>query len=233
MTLRQGFPALVTLMVIGGGLAAVEAARLGQWGLAFVLVVFAAIADAVDGRVARWLRATGPMGAQLDSLADVVAFGAAPALLFIARYSDAPGLLRLGVALAFVGAGAFRLARFGVETKHDEFSGMPITCGGLFFAAAVAQPVAHGAAITGAVGIVLAVLMVSRVPFAKLTAWHWEFTPILAAAAIPMLLEPSAETGAAVVCALLGAYTLWSVAGPLVRDGGLMDRLRDHAPAHP
>ena len=232
MTLRQGFPALVTLAVIGGGLAAVEAARLALWELAFVLVVFAAVADAVDGRVARWLRATGPIGAQLDSLADVIAFGAAPALLFAARFSDAPAPLRFGVALAFVGAGAFRLARFGVEPRHDDFSGMPITCGGLFFAAAVVQPVASGATIVGAVGIAIAVLMVSRVPFAKLTTWHWEFTPILAAAAIPMLLEPSVETAATVVCGLLGAYALWSVAGSFVRDG-VLARLREHAPAQP
>lgn len=109
------------------------------------LVVLAMVFDALDGRLARMVRRTSEFGAQLDSMADVVSFGAAPAMLFItlllrlAVPSDGGEVLvsklqwRLGMlcALVYVGCAAIRLARYNAENVKDEsaqnrFSGLPV-----------------------------------------------------------------------------------------------------------
>jgi CDP-diacylglycerol--serine O-phosphatidyltransferase len=233
VNVRQWLPAIVTLVVLGCGLGALEASRVANWDLAFGLIVLAGLADAVDGLVARWLRVAGPMGAQLDSLADVVAFGAAPAFLFSAHYAaTAPTPLRLAVMLAFVSAGVFRLARFNVQPKREGFLGMPITCGGVLFAASVAGPFVGAMVNAAVVGVVLAVLMASHVPFPKFTTWQWRFLPPMLGAAIPLARWPSIDTAALVTFGLFGSYTLWSVAGSLLREvlagGG-----REDVPAQP
>jgi CDP-diacylglycerol--serine O-phosphatidyltransferase len=106
------------------------------------LIVLAMIFDALDGRLARIARRTSEFGAQLDSIADIVSFGAAPAILLITlllRVSDASagtpvsGLeWRIGLlgALAYVGCASIRLARYNAENVRDEtahlkFSGLP------------------------------------------------------------------------------------------------------------
>lgn len=235
MTLRHWLPALVTLVVLACGLGALEATRVADWDLALGLVVIAAIADGVDGQVARWLHVAGPMGKQLDSLSDVIAFGMAPAFSFATRYSDAPTLLRFGVALAFVGSGVFRLARFNVKPHNDAFCGLPITCAGVLLTAAVALPFPGAMVSVAVVGITLATLMVSHIPFSKLTTWRWIFLVPVVAAAIPIALWPTAETVALVAIAMFGAYAGGSVVVWLVqKEGrGIADGRRDNVPAGP
>lgn len=218
MNVRPWVPSLLTLVVLACGLGSLEASRLANWDLAFGLIVLAGIADAGDGLVARWLKVAGPMGAQLDSLADVIAFGAAPAFLFVAHYTSAPEALRLGVMLAFVGAGVFRLARFNVQPKREGFLGMPITCGGVLFAAAVAGPFVGEMVNAAVVGVVLAVLMASHIPFPKFTSWRWTFLPPMLGAAIPLARSPNIDTAAFVTFGLFGSYALWSVGGSLVHE---------------
>ena len=101
------------------------------WGAAF-LVPLALIFDVLDGRVARWRHAASPMGRELDSLADVISFGVAPAgIAFAAGLTSALDQL---VLMYFVGCGLSRLARFNItaETlagdagKVPYFEGTPI-----------------------------------------------------------------------------------------------------------
>lgn len=104
----------------------------------------AALVDFFDGFVARWLKVPSEMGKQLDSLADVVSFGVAPAMIAFQflRYSyaqEAGGLdisiARLLPALLIPCAGAFRLARFNIDTEQQYgFKGVPIPAVGLLFA---------------------------------------------------------------------------------------------------
>lgn len=219
MNIRQWVPSILTLVVLACGLGALEASRVDDWDLAFGLIVVAGVADAFDGLVARWLKVEGPMGAQLDSLADVIAFGAAPAFLFAAHYaSDAPAPLRLGVMLAFVAAGVFRLARFNVQPKREGFLGMPITCGGVLFAASVAGPFVGAMVNAALVGVVLAVLMASHIPFPKFTSWRWTFLPPMLGAAIPLARSPNIDTAAFVTFGLFGSYAVWSVGGSLLHE---------------
>jgi len=105
------------------------------FGLAGYLIFLAMVFDALDGRVARFARATSDFGGQLDSLADALSFGAAPALLayrIVADNISVEPIRRLTIVLgaAYVGCTLLRLARFNVENVHDEeahmaFRGLP------------------------------------------------------------------------------------------------------------
>ncbi|HSP77301.1 MAG TPA: CDP-alcohol phosphatidyltransferase family protein [Myxococcaceae bacterium] len=100
--------------------------------LAFALLPLAFVFDALDGRIARWRFQSSPLGADLDSLADVISFGMAPAALAFAV--GMRGALDVVVLLYFVGCGISRLARFNVTSasQADEsgkvkyFEGTPI-----------------------------------------------------------------------------------------------------------
>ena len=216
MTLRQVPPALVTMLTLTCGLAAIEATRVGDWALTLRLVLGAAVADGTDGMLARRLHAVSALGGQLDSLADIIAFGVAPALLFSTYYAGAPAGVRFGVALAFVLAGAYRLARFHAQPTHGAFCGLPITAAGPLFALAVAGPfgVATWQAALGGIG--LALLMVSRHPFPKLPRSRYWLLPAIAAAALPVALWPQLETLAIAAAAALGAYLVWGLVRPMV-----------------
>jgi CDP-diacylglycerol--serine O-phosphatidyltransferase len=102
-------------------------------------IVLAAILDAVDGRLARMLKATSRFGAELDSLADFVNFGVAPALVIYIWMTDSLGAIGWLGALVFVIACALRLARFNASSDETErpawavdfFVGVPAPAGAL------------------------------------------------------------------------------------------------------
>lgn len=109
------------------------------------LLLLAMFFDALDGRLARLMRRTSEIGAQLDSLADVVSFGAAPAMLYLAillRPTDlvasrAGWDLGLLTSISFSCCAALRLARFNAENvhgsqSHENFSGLPSPAGAAF-----------------------------------------------------------------------------------------------------
>jgi len=132
-------PNLITLGAICSGLTAVRLAFEGRFQLAIVAIVFAAILDGIDGRVARFLKSTTSFGEQLDSLADFVNFGVAPALvlyLWTLREAHSFGWI---AALIFAICGCLRLARFNVmleaedkrEWEVDFFVGVPAPAGAI------------------------------------------------------------------------------------------------------
>jgi CDP-diacylglycerol--serine O-phosphatidyltransferase len=216
VTSRQIVPAMVTVVTLAAGLAALEAARVGAWDLSLSLVLLAAVADGVDGPLARRLGATSAMGEQLDSLADIVAFAVAPAFLFRTYYGQESDPVRFGVALVFVLAGAYRLARFQVEPNDGVFSGLPITAAGPLLATTVAGPFNAGAREAGAVAIGLAALMACRHPFPKFTRSHRRLLPGIAATSLAITLWPRVETVAVVAVLTLGIYAVWGLVGGLV-----------------
>ena len=132
-------PNMITLLALCLGLTAIRLAFEGKFEPAVIAVIVAAVLDGIDGRVARLLKGASRFGAELDSLADFVNFGCAPALIL---YGFALKDLRsLGwiVALVFAIAMSLRLARFnamiddpsGPEWKKDFFVGMPAPAGAL------------------------------------------------------------------------------------------------------
>jgi len=235
MTLRMAAPALVTLIALACGLAAIEAAHAGQWEMALRFILLAAVADAMDGTIARLLHASSNMGKELDSLSDLVTFGAAPAFLFASRYSDAPTELIFGGMVLFVASGAYRLARYnGQASRGDAFCGMPITAAGVLMAAAVAGPIELSHVEAVGVAITLSALMVSRVPFPMLKFGWSLLLPALGVALIPIALANSVEWLAVVAVVALAVYVVMGIVGALsdrVADA-VPEEVREDAPAH-
>ena len=142
LTLRAMVPNAITAAALCAGLTGIRFAITGDFEKAVLAVVLAGVLDGIDGRIARLLKAQSRFGAELDSLADNVSFGVAPALiLFLWSLDDLP---RLGwfAALAFAVACALRLARFNARIDMaDEprktagfYTGVPAPVGaGLVF----------------------------------------------------------------------------------------------------
>lgn len=101
----------------------------GEFKVAAVAIVIAAIFDTLDGRLARLTRATSKFGAEYDSLCDLVSFGVAPGMLMYLWALSPFGRLGWIVSFLFVACGALRLARFNVQASVVEknyFQGLPI-----------------------------------------------------------------------------------------------------------
>ncbi len=137
-------------------------------------LVVAAVFDTFDGLVARLMRATTEFGKEYDSLADVVTFGAAPAVLvYCWALHVLQGGLGGGIAFLFLVAGSLRLARFNVQaatTDHRFFVGLPIPAAALTLAAIInyaPQPVTERsfAIVIMIVTICLAFAMVSTIRY--------------------------------------------------------------------
>jgi CDP-diacylglycerol--serine O-phosphatidyltransferase len=175
---RMIAPNLITLLALCLGLTAIRLAYEGRLEPAVIAIVVAAVLDGVDGRVARLLKSTSRFGAELDSLADFVNFGVAPALVlysFLLKELRSIGWI---VALVFAIAAALRLARFNVmlddphrpEWQKNFFVGMAAPAGActallplyLHFLGLPAGPAVATVALVYVLAIAL--LMVSTVP---------------------------------------------------------------------
>jgi len=133
LTFTAVLPNMTTLFALCLGLSSVRFAIQGNWQWAVAAIVFAAIFDAMDGRLARYLGSESRFGAELDSLSDFISFGASPAIiLYIRSMQDWNGLGWV-IVLCFAICSALRLARFntisieGSQEKWDDrfFMGIP------------------------------------------------------------------------------------------------------------
>jgi CDP-diacylglycerol--serine O-phosphatidyltransferase len=111
-------PNLITLLALCSGVTAIRLGMEGRYELAVGAVIIAIVLDAIDGRLARLLKGTSRFGAELDSLADFVNFGVAPAILIYLWSLNALRSLGWLVALCLAVCCALRLARFNVAI-HD------------------------------------------------------------------------------------------------------------------
>lgn len=136
---RTLVPNLITLLALCAGLTAIRLAVEDKLELALAAIVFAALLDGIDGRVARMLKGTSRFGAELDSLADFVNFGVTPALILY--FWGLHELKSAGwiVALVFAICAALRLARFNVMIDDPNkpawagnfFTGIPAPAGAI------------------------------------------------------------------------------------------------------
>ena len=115
--LRLLIPNLITLLALCAGLSAMRMALEGKFDFAVYLVLLAAILDSMDGRIARLMKGTSKFGAELDSLADFVSFGAGPALILYLWGMHQAGPIGWIAVLVFSICGALRLARFNVQIE--------------------------------------------------------------------------------------------------------------------
>lgn len=164
----KAIPSLLTIGNLFIGMAAILVASHGRLNDAALLVVLGMLLDGLDGRVARWLHAESEFGKQLDSLADMVTFGVAPAYIMYAVVLNQLGYLGDALALWFPICGALRLARFNLQKKsHPYFIGLPITAGGGVLATmALAAPVLRPSEVILPSGMfLLSLLMISSVRY--------------------------------------------------------------------
>lgn len=174
MNVLFGFIAILLAMrasqanVLGDSLRAGRLFQLACWSL-----IIAAIFDTFDGLVARLMKATTEFGKEYDSLADIVTFGVAPAVLAYAWGLNQLGRLGAGIAFLFLVAGSLRLARFNIistKSDHRYFVGLPIPAGALTLSSVInyaPQPVTDKgfAIVMMVVTIFIAFAMVSTVRY--------------------------------------------------------------------
>ena len=137
--LRMVVPNLITVLAICAGLTGIRLAFEHRFELAVAMVLIAALLDGVDGRIARLLQGASKFGAQMDSLADIVNFGVAPALVLYVYLLERAGAFGWIAALMFAIACGLRLARFNVMLEEDDqpawkadyFVGVPAPAGAL------------------------------------------------------------------------------------------------------
>jgi CDP-diacylglycerol--serine O-phosphatidyltransferase len=143
LTLRAMLPNAITAAALCAGLTGIRFAIEGEWTFAVLAVVLAGMLDGIDGRIARLLNAQSRFGAELDSLADSLSFGVAPALiLFLWSLKELETFGWLA-ALAFAVSCALRLARFNARIDTDD---QPHKSAG--FLTGVPAPVGAGLAFT-------------------------------------------------------------------------------------
>ena len=184
-SLFQLLPNVLTILAICAGLTAIRLGVQGDYVRSVLLILGAAIIDGIDGRLARLLRSSSKMGAELDSLADFLNFGvAAPLTLYFWALQDLRGLGWISV-LVFAVCCVIRLARFNVSAKSEEprgsayFQGVPSPAGALlvmlpmYLSFAIAdRPVLPDLAICLHM-VLVGLLMISRLP-----TWSFKTTRI-------------------------------------------------------
>ncbi len=184
-TVPNSFTALSLLL----GVASIVTTQLGDLELAAWIIVWCGLLDVMDGVSARMLNATSSFGAEFDSMADLVSFGVAPAVLVLnagmqiggVEYDSGQFWVLLVAVAVFVLAGAMRLARFNLTSEESTdgwFAGVPITAAGGGLISSIVLVMIYYEEIAASMPLrlylpvlmfVLALLMVSRIRFPKAT----------------------------------------------------------------
>lgn len=169
-------PNLFTSASLFGGFYAIIATIQGRFEAAAIAIIISAVFDGLDGRIARYTRTTSHFGSEYDSLADLAAFGLAPAILAFRWALEPFGRLGWLAAFVYVICGALRLARFNVQkgtADPGHFRGLPIPAAACMIASLVlfadvlgGIPQKSGMAILVMIYI-LSFLMVSTVRFSS------------------------------------------------------------------
>ncbi|MBP1850811.1 CDP-diacylglycerol--serine O-phosphatidyltransferase [Rhizobium halophytocola] len=176
--LRLMIPNLITVLAICAGLTGIRLAFEGRYELAVGMVLAAAFLDGIDGRVARMMKASSKFGEQMDSLADIVNFGVAPALVLYVYLLDQARSFGWIAALVYAIAAGLRLARFNVMVERKEknkwpseyFVGVPAPAGAFLvllpvYLGFLGIELTAGFAYIGACyTMIIAFLLISRLP---------------------------------------------------------------------
>lgn len=191
-------PHMFTMANLAFGVGSILLTMKGDFRLASMMVAGSLVADGLDGRLARLFKADGAFGKELDSLADVVAFGTAPAILLYQMFLHQLGLVGLLVTILFPVCGALRLARFNIVKTSGFFLGVPITAAGSLLSLLAFYTVQKTTEeplliLFPFVVVILAYLMISSIPY-------------------PDFKKRSKGAG----------FSAWPVVGPLLVVGGVL-----------
>ena len=128
---------MLTLIGVCIGLTSIRFALDGKFELAIIAIIFAALIDGLDGRIARLIKGTSKVGKELDSLTDMISFGVAPAFIMFFWKLNTLGRFGWLLCLVYVICVALRLARFNVNSNQEAswrdnfFEGVPSPAGGI------------------------------------------------------------------------------------------------------
>ena len=161
-------PTLITCGNLSAGFLAALLAIQGSFVQSAVLVLVAAGLDLLDGIVARGSESDGEFGSNLDSLADLVSFGIAPAIAIYLSSLQALPIIGVAVCLSYAVCGALRLARFPLVKSREHFVGLPVPPAGVMLSGLAVLSLPWPLVLV--VTLSLSVLMVSRIPFPKTSA---------------------------------------------------------------
>ena len=178
LSFNRIFPNILTLLAACAGLTAIRYGISSEWDRAVIALVAAAMLDGVDGRIARLLRGTTKFGAELDSLADAISFGVAPALIIYLWAMNHSGGIGWALCLLHAVSCVLRLARFNTmigqldlpHWAHNYFTGVPAPAGaGIAILPVIlwlntGYDVFSKPVVAGAFLLASSLLMVSRVP---------------------------------------------------------------------
>ena len=174
---RYLLPNILTLGGVCLGISSIKFSIDGNYSLAVTLILFAAILDALDGRIARLIKGTSEFGKELDSLTDFVSFGIAPVFILYFWELNTYGKLGWAIALIYSVCCVLRLARFNLtkvenqqEWKSNFFEGVPSPAGGML----ILMPLIYELTdfsfkfevkqFTPFLTILIALLLVSKIP---------------------------------------------------------------------
>ena len=174
---RYLLPNILTLAGVCLGISSIKFSIDGNFSLAVILILFAAILDALDGRIARLIKGTSDFGKELDSLTDFVSFGIAPVFVLYFWELNNYGKLGWAITLIYSVCCVLRLARFNLtkieeaeEWKNNFFEGVPSPAGGLL----ILMPLIYELTqidigidikkITPYLTILISILLVSKLP---------------------------------------------------------------------
>jgi len=232
-------PSLFTIGNIFCGYYSIVLTLRGNWDTAAVLIGIGYILDGLDGRIARLTKTSSDFGVQLDSLADVITFGVAPAILALYwGFGANEGIggdvgkhvrqLGMGASFAFVVCGALRLARFNLQTKKPPeagskryFVGLPIPAAAGMIAAVVhffktPTLMVGSALLWGLLILLLAFLMISTVRYSSFKEFDVrKAKPSLALFATAMLIYLVMFYSEEVLLALATIYVSSGLIGKL------------------
>lgn len=189
LPVRMLIPNMITIAGLCAGVTAIRFAIMGNFTIAIFAIIFAALCDGLDGRVARMLKGTSQFGVELDSLSDMVSFGVAPALMvYLWTLQDLP---RFGwtISLVFVACAALRLARFNTRSSGEDdpklvamnkkfFVGVPMPAAAylaltpLFLSKGVDKAFFTEPLVVAGFFLAISALMVSRVPTFAFKSMH-------------------------------------------------------------
>ena len=132
---RVILPNMLTLIGVCIGLTSIRFALDGRFEFAIIAIIFAALIDGLDGRIARLIKGTSKVGKELDSLTDMISFGVAPAFVMFFWKLNSLGRFGWLLCLVYVICVALRLARFNVNSNQESswrdnfFEGVPSPAG--------------------------------------------------------------------------------------------------------
>ena len=240
--LSRGLFVLPTLFTVGNlfcGYLSIWCSIRGTFEIASYLVIIAAVLDALDGRIARLTHSASEFGEEYDSLADLVSFGVAPAVLAYSWGLSDFGRLGWLVSFLFVVCGSMRLARFNIMTHVVDkkyFIGLPIPAGAATLSAlvlATPEPLVDRVWMTGllVLTILLSYLMISTIKYRSFKDLDLKrrrpvwILPLIALVFVVIAYRPT--------LALLALTLVFAGSGPVAKLVGFLRRGRHSAPAAP